>query len=272
MTTDSTGLMVKNLIVKRDELPIVRDVSLLCPPGEVTVLLGANGAGKTTFLDAIAGVIPVAGGTVTLDGFEIQHLRKDRRATHGLAYVEQGRSIFPDLTVEENLKLATRKGAGYESAFELFPELKARQGVAAQLVSGGEQQMLVLARAIVSSPKVLLIDEMSQGLAPVIVKRLLPFVVNAADQGIAVLLVEQFASLALHFGDTAHVMTGGKIVLSGSCAELATDPERVRHAYLHGSSNSSGPNGQMPETKAQPMAVAGAIGQIDSSTSVGSKA
>ena len=232
--TATGGLLIEYLTATRDDIPVVRDVSLACPVGQVTVLLGANGAGKTTLLDAIAGVIPIAGGKVLLDGVEIQRFRKERRARSGLAYVEQGRSIFPDLTVDENLDVSAR-GESIESVFDLFPELKARRQVASQLLSGGEQQMLVLARAVVSRPKVLLIDEMSQGLAPVIIKRLLPFVVNAAEQGVAVLLVEQFASLALKIGDQGHVMTGGKIVLSGPCSELVGQPERVRQAYLHGS-------------------------------------
>jgi branched-chain amino acid transport system ATP-binding protein len=231
--TTTGGLVVEHLTAKREEIPVVRDISLSVPAGKVTVLLGANGAGKTTLLDAIAGVIPVAAGEVFLDGVEIQKMRKERRSRAGLAYVEQGRSIFPELTVEENL-LVSARGRSIEGVFELFPELRQRRQVAAQLISGGEQQMLVLARAVVSQPKVLLIDEMSQGLAPVIVKRLLPFVVTAAQQGMAVLLVEQFAHLALQIGDVGHVMTNGKIVLSGPCRELAAQPDQVHRAYMQG--------------------------------------
>lgn len=229
-------LVIENLTVKRGELPIVRDVSLEVPGGKVTVLLGSNGAGKSTLLDGVSGVIPVASGSVTLDGDPIQNLRRDKRAARGLAYVEQGRTIFSNLTVTENLSVAVKRGQSYDEAFDLFPELKDRTNIQAQMLSGGEQQMLVLARAIVSEPKVLLIDEMSQGLAPVIVKRLLPIVTAAADRGIAVLLVEQFAHLALGIGDRASILSVGTVVLEGSCADLLERPDEVRRAYLQGES------------------------------------
>ena len=240
--TATGGLSIQGLTATREQIPVVRNLSLEVPTGEVTVLLGMNGAGKTTLLDAVAGVIPVAAGKVILDGVEIQGLRKERRARSGLAYVEQGRSIFPELTVDENLMVSAR-GGDIEGMFDLFPELKQRRNIAAQLISGGEQQMLVLARAVASKPKVLLIDEMSQGLAPVIIKRLLPFVRSVAQQGIAVLLVEQFAHLALRIGDTGHVMTGGELVLSGPCKELAARPDVVRRAYLHGKAQIDEPVG-----------------------------
>jgi branched-chain amino acid transport system ATP-binding protein len=240
--TATGGLSIQGLTALREQIPVVRKVDLEVPAGQVTVLLGMNGAGKTTLLDAVSGVIPVTSGKVLLDGAEIHGLRKERRARAGLAYVEQGRSIFPELTVDENLMISAR-GASILETFELFPELKARRNVPAQLISGGEQQMLVLARAVVSQPKVLLIDEMSQGLAPVIVKRLMPFVASVAQKGIAVLLVEQFAHLALKIGTTGHVMTGGEIVLSGPCAELAETPDKVRRAYLHGKARIDEPAG-----------------------------
>jgi branched-chain amino acid transport system ATP-binding protein len=240
--TSTGGLSIQGLTATREQIQVVRNVSLECPAGEVTVLLGMNGAGKTTLLDAVSGVIPLTSGKVLIEGREIHHLRKEGRVRAGLAYVEQGRSIFPELTVDENLQVSAR-GNSIAEVFELFPELNARRNVAAQLISGGEQQMLVLARAVVSKPKVLLIDEMSQGLAPVIVKRLMPFVASVAEQGIAVLLVEQFAHLALKIGHTGHVMTGGEIVLSGPCAELAIQPDKVRRAYLHGKAQIDEPSG-----------------------------
>jgi branched-chain amino acid transport system ATP-binding protein len=227
-------LSIDGVTVKRGELTIVRDVSLTCPEGQVTVLLGANGAGKTTLMDAVAGVIPVERGTITLGSQAVQRLPRDRRAARGLAYVEQGRTVFAGLTVQENLAVAARGARNTAQAYELFPELEVRKQVTAQMLSGGEQQMLVLARAIVSQPRVLLIDEMSQGLAPVIVKRMVPFVETAARSGIAVLLVEQFASLALSIGVHAHVMSVGNIVLSGSCQDLLARPDDVRRAYFAG--------------------------------------
>jgi len=233
-------LVVESVTVKRGELAVVRGVSLSVPAGKVTVLLGSNGAGKSTLLDGISGVIPIASGKVTLDGEPIHELRRDRRAARGLAYVEQGRTIFSNLTVLENLAVAVKRGQSYDDAFVLFPELKDRRGIRAQMLSGGEQQMLVLARAIVSEPKVLLIDEMSQGLAPVIVKRLLPIVTAAADRGMAVLLVEQFAHLALGIGDRASILSVGTVVLEGSCSDLLERPDDVRHAYLQGESTAAG--------------------------------
>jgi branched-chain amino acid transport system ATP-binding protein len=231
-----TDLHVTDVSVAHGELTVVRDVSLHCPAGEVTVLLGANGAGKSSLLDAIAGVIPVASGTVSLGDTQIQRLPRARRAGQGLAYVEQGRSIFGALTVEENLAVVAGNRSKVGQVYELFPELKPRRKIAAQMLSGGEQQMLVLARAIVSEPQVLMIDEMSQGLAPVIVKRLMPFVQDAAHRGIAVLLVEQFANLALRIGQHAYVLSVGRIALEGRCADLLNRPDDVRRAYMAGGS------------------------------------
>jgi branched-chain amino acid transport system ATP-binding protein len=239
----SAGLSVRGVTAQRGELPVVKDVSLECPPGKVTVLLGANGAGKSTLLDAIAGVIGVADGTIAIDDVEIHRARRERRAQGGLAYVEQGRTIFPDLSAEDNLRVAARDDGEIESAFELFPELASRRAVDAHLLSGGEQQMLVLARGILARPRVLMIDEMSQGLAPVIVQRLLPFVQTAAEKGIAVLLVEQFAALALSIGDVAYVLTCGRIVLAEPCASLSNDPARLHAAYLLGAAAVAGPAG-----------------------------
>jgi branched-chain amino acid transport system ATP-binding protein len=231
-------LKIDGVSVARGELTVVRGVHLPCPAGKVTVLLGANGAGKTSLLDAIAGVIPVTGGTITLGGRPIHRLARDRRAGLGLSYVEQGRSIFGALTVEENLAVVAGRSTKVERAYELFPELKPRRKVAAQMLSGGEQQMLVLGRAIVGEPEVLLIDEMSQGLAPVIVKRLMPFVETAARSGIAVLLVEQFAHMALRIGDRAYVLSVGSIVLQGEAKDLVNRPDDVRRAYFAGEKGS----------------------------------
>lgn len=227
----SAGLVIDDVTVFRGELPIIRNVSLSAPPGEVTVLLGANGAGKSTLLDAVAGVIPTRSGRILLDGAEIGSMRRDRRSRSGLAYVEQGRTIFGELTVEENLAVASADGS-VSDAYKLFPELIQRRAVVAQMLSGGEQQMVVLARALLSRPKVLMIDEMSQGLAPVVVRRLLPFVESAAQAGIAVVLVEQFAALALSIGSRAKVLSVGQIVLEGSCVELKDRMGEVQRAYF----------------------------------------
>ena len=244
------GLIIEDARVNRGELEVVHGVSLRVPPGQVTVLLGANGAGKTSLLDAVAGVIPLAGGRVTMDGEEIHALKRDRRSKVGLAYVEQGRTIFPDLTVEENLEVAVQRGGSVAEAFELFPELTPRRTVESQMLSGGEQQMLVLARALVSRPKALLIDELSQGLAPVIVRRLMPYVARAAAEGIAVLLVEQFAPLALGIGDTAYVMNVGRVVIEEPAQELLAKPDVLHAAYLTGATEGERQNGNGPAVPA----------------------
>jgi branched-chain amino acid transport system ATP-binding protein len=225
------GLQVDKLSILRGEALIVHEVSLVAPPGEVTVLLGANGAGKTTLLEALSGVIPSQSGTITLGGRPLQQASRVHRARAGLQHVEQGRVVFPSLTVEENLRVGAN-GAAIEPAFALFPELVKRRTIAASQLSGGEQQMVVLARAILRKPSVLLVDEMSLGLAPLVVKRLMPLMRNLADGGMGVLLVEQFAQLALSIGDTALVMNQGRIVHRAACAELLRQPEVLQAAYL----------------------------------------
>ncbi|MUN38842.1 MULTISPECIES: ABC transporter ATP-binding protein [Actinomadura] len=224
-------LKLEDVAVARGAAPIVRDVTLTVPAGEVTVLLGPNGAGKTTLLEAVAGVLPIASGRLTGDGDDLAGLDRVARARRGIALVEQGRTVFTQLTVAENLRVV-RRGGGPDRTAELFPELDKRMDVPAGLLSGGEQQMVVLARALAMSPSVLLIDEMSLGLAPVIVKRLLPAVRQLADEGVAVLLVEQFATLALEIADTAHVLAGGRVTHSGPAAPLRKSPELLHAAYL----------------------------------------
>jgi branched-chain amino acid transport system ATP-binding protein len=225
------GLQLRDVSVRRGPFPIIHDLTLDVPAGEVTVLLGPNGAGKTTLLEAISGILPIAHGTISTSDTEIQRLSRVRRARHGLAHVEQGRTVFTGLTVLENLMVADR-GVGVEEAFELFPALRSRSDSSAGLLSGGEQQMLVLARALLSRPSVLVIDELSLGLAPIIVHGLLPVVRRLADTGVAVLLVEQYAPLALEIGDGVHVLNRGRVVASGTCTEMAEKPDVLRRAYL----------------------------------------
>ena len=227
----SGSLSVVDLSVSRGEAKIVHEVNLEVPMGAVTVLLGPNGAGKTTLLEAVSGVIPVTAGTLRLAGQEIQRLSRVGRSRLGLAHVEQGRAVFPSLTVEENLTVGDRAN-NLEPAFKLFPELEKRRRIAAGKLSGGEQQMVVLARAILGRPKVLLVDEMSLGLAPLIVRRLMPVMRSLADDGMAVLLVEQFAQLALSIGDQALVMNQGRVQHSGPCQDFLRDPNLLRDAYL----------------------------------------
>ncbi|HEY4095520.1 MAG TPA: ABC transporter ATP-binding protein [Baekduia sp.] len=227
-----SGLRLTALCVPRVGFTIVREVDLHAPAGEVTVLLGPNGAGKTTLLEAVSGLIPSNGGKIELDGVDITRASRVRRARAGLAHVEQGRTVFAELTTQENLRVAAIDDDAERAALAHFPELEQRLHVAAGLLSGGEQQMLVIARALASRPSMLLVDEASSGLAPVIVRRLMPVFRQLADDGIGVLLVEQFAALALGIGDQGHVLNRGQIRLSGPCEELAAEPARLREAYL----------------------------------------
>ncbi|MCY4665367.1 MAG: ABC transporter ATP-binding protein [Acidimicrobiaceae bacterium] len=224
-------LRVEGLQVDRLGQPVVRGVDLSVASGQVTVLLGANGAGKSTLLDGISGVVRPSAGRVLLDGEDITRSSRQHRVHAGLAYVQQGRTVFEALTVEENF-LVTAGRADLSPAFELFPELKARAAIAAGLLSGGEQQMVVLGRAALRQPRVLMIDELSLGLAPVVIDRMLQAVEHMAGTGVAMLLVEQFADRALSVGDSAVVMTRGHIVLRGAASHIRKQPDRLRAAYL----------------------------------------
>ena len=225
-------LDVTDVTIERAHLPIVRSASLTVEPGAVAVLLGANGAGKTTLLEGVSGAIGIRSGQVTLAGRRIDRMRVYRRARAGLAHVEQNRTVFRELSTADNLRAACPADGSIEEAFELFPELRRQQRVPAGLLSGGEQQMLTVARALVGRPKVLLIDEMSLGLAPVVVRRLVRAVRELAGTGVGVLLVEQFAALALSIADHAYVLAKGEIVFDGAPGELAGDEELLRRLYL----------------------------------------
>lgn len=224
------SLRVEGLCVARGEAVVVREVSFSVPLGEVTVLLGPNGAGKTSLLEALSGILPIQAGRLELCGREMSRASRVVRARAGLSHVQQGRVVFPTLSVEENLRVGARDGL--EEAFRLFPELEKRRHTPAGQLSGGEQQMVVLARAILSRPQVLLVDEMSLGLAPLVVKRLLPVLKGLAERGVGVLLVEQFARLALSLGHQALVMSQGRLVYSGLASALLRQPELLQWAYL----------------------------------------
>ena len=235
-------LAIENLEVVYDDVVLVlRGVSLRLPEGGIVALLGANGAGKTTLLRAISGLLPIHRGSVTkgevrLDDQRINGLDPSRIVAQGLAQVMEGRRILAELTVEENLRLGahTNQG-GMEEAFErvygLFPILAARRGSRAGFLSGGEQQMLAMGRALMSGPRYLLLDEPSLGLAPRLVGQVREFIAEINGQGTSVLLVEQNATLALSLADHGYVIETGAIVMDKPAAELAQH-EDVREFYL----------------------------------------
>ena len=243
-------LRIEKLVVERGGRAVVRGVSIDVVPGEVTALLGPNGAGKSSMVLAVGGVLRPAGGTITLGENTLSGRRPERIRRAGVAIVPEGRRLLPLLTVRENLGVATyslsRSEAkqGLNTALELFPELQKRLDVPGRLLSGGEQQMLVLAQALVSQPKYLFIDELSLGLAPVVVQRLLPTIQEVASTGVGVLLIEQFATVALGLANNAYIMEGGRIQFSGTAAQLKEDPSLLHSAYLlRGSVGQNGGNG-----------------------------
>ena len=214
--------------------PVLRNVNISLEPGTVLALLGPNGAGKTTLMLTIAGLRAPLAGQIGLGGVPVRPGSPRAAVKAGLVLVPDDRSLFKSLTVTENLKLASRRGATtIETIFDYFPELKRRVKVAAGNLSGGEQQMLAIGRALMQDPKVLLVDELSMGLAPVIVEALLPVIRRVADDtGAACVIVEQHVMLALEIADTAMVLAHGDVALHGDAKELAAKEARIERAYL----------------------------------------
>ncbi len=231
-------LSIENVSVARGPRNVVHDVTIAVPPGEVTTLLGPNGAGKSSLALACAGLARVTTGWIYLEGNDIANHRPEKIRAAGMSVVPEGRRLLPNLSVEENLAVSTfslgKKAAaeGLQYTLSLFPELEKRWNVQGRLLSGGEQQMVVLAQALVSRPKVLLVDELSLGLAPIVVKRLIPTLADVAASGVAVLLIEQFAHVALSLANAAYVLEGGRVRYTGSAAELTERPELLHSAYL----------------------------------------
>jgi branched-chain amino acid transport system ATP-binding protein len=214
---------------------ILQGVDLELPKGRIAGLLGRNGVGKTTTVKTIMGLVPPSAGSVALDGQVITAWPPHRIARAGVAYVPEGRLIFPDLTVIENIKVAERSPARawpIPRLLELFPSLRERQANRGSQLSGGEQQMLAVARALVSDPKVLLLDEPSQGLAPLVVRELAQVIRHLRDQGVTILLIEQNMKLAEAIADELHIMVKGRIVYSAERDRFRREAADVRSRYL----------------------------------------
>ena len=240
--------MLRDLTVERGGRAVVKDVSVEIAAGQVTALLGPNGAGKSTLVLAVGGVLRPKAGAVLMDGTDLDRRRPERIRQAGVAIVPEGRRLLPDLTVADNLRVASyaltreQAQAGRDRVLELFPQLAQRLTATARTLSGGEQQMVVLAQALICQPRYLLIDELSLGLAPVVVSRLIPVIAAVAESGAGVLLIEQFATVALGLAHHAHIMEGGRIRFSGLASELRDHPDLLRSAYLLRGSNVQGPS------------------------------
>jgi len=240
MTDTIDTLEIRDLQVARGGRPVLLGVSLDIPAGEITTLLGPNGAGKSTLVLTIGGALPSTAGSITLAGEELRGAKPERIRGAGVAVVPEGRRLLPSLSVLDNLRIATYNLAadeaesGVAQALELFPELNKRADTSARSLSGGEQQMVVLAQALASKPRIVIVDELSLGLAPVVVKRLMPVLEQIADAGAGVLLIEQFAHVALALANRAYVLEGGRIQYSGTAAELRDNPDLLHSAYLLG--------------------------------------
>ncbi|MEI4194565.1 ABC transporter ATP-binding protein [Roseovarius sp. E0-M6] len=231
-------LEMKGVAVNYGKINAIRDISIAVPEGKIVTIIGGNGAGKTTTLRAMSGMRPIAAGEITFEGQRIDGLPASKVVAHGIAHVPEGRRIFPNMTVEENLRTGAflRRdkdaiAADLDDVYTRFARLKERRGQRAQTMSGGEQQMLAIGRALMSRPRLLLMDEPSMGLAPVIVEEIAAIIEEINGQGLSVVLVEQNAELALELADHAYVLESGNLALEGPADELH-DNEHVRAAYL----------------------------------------
>ena len=231
-------LDVRNLHAGYGEVAVLRDVSFAVTDGAITALIGSNGSGKTTMMRAVAGLLPARSGRIDFAGRDLTHARPSERVEAGLALVPEGRLVFPEFTVEDTLRVGaycTRARAGMAERkaqmYALFPRLYERRRSPAGALSGGEQQMLAIARGLMSAPSLLLLDEPSLGLAPVVVAQLFDAIVAIAKSGVAVCLVEQDVNLSLEIADYAYVLENGAIVLRGPARELIQS-DQVRTSYL----------------------------------------
>ena len=231
-------LEIKDLNVFYGAIHALKGISLTVDEGELVSLIGANGAGKTTTLHTISGLLPAASGSITLDGKDLQKVAPNKIIGMGLAHVPEGRHVFARMTVEENLRMGAyiikdqkKISENLENVYSHFPRLKERSRQLAGTLSGGEQQMLATGRALMTNPKIVLMDEPSMGLSPLLVKEIFSIIQELHESGITILLVEQNAKMALAVSDRAYVLETGTIAMSGKAADLAED-DRVRKAYL----------------------------------------
>ncbi len=231
-------LKIDNINVYYGQIHALKNVSLEVKPNEIVALIGANGAGKTTTLRTVSGLLRSKTGSITLMGEDISKVRADKLVSKGLAHVPEGRHVFLQMTVQENLEMGafTNKSnvkAGIEDVFQRFPRLMHRKNQIAGTLSGGEQQMLAMGRALMSKPKILMLDEPSMGLAPILVQQIFDIISELHKAGTTILLVEQNAEMALQIADRAYVLESGRIKLSGTGKELA-DSDEIKKAYLGG--------------------------------------
>ncbi|KAA1423434.1 ABC transporter ATP-binding protein [Mumia zhuanghuii] len=231
-------LEINNISVHYGRIQALHDISISVEEGEIVTLIGANGAGKTTTMRSLAGLLNLSSGSVTFEGEDISKLPGHKRVVRGISLTPEGRGIFPAMTVRENLEMGTYAlkerstvDESYDRVFELFPRLKEREAQSGGTLSGGEQQMLAIGRALMGRPKVLLLDEPSMGLAPQFIKQIFSIISQVNAQGMTVLLVEQNANQALSRADRAYVLETGRITRSGTGPELLADPA-VKEAYL----------------------------------------
>lgn len=230
-------LAIDNLTSRYGRIEVLHGISIRVPKGEIVTLVGSNGAGKSTLMRAISGVQPIASGSIRFDDKAIDRLRPHQRVAAGIAQVPEGRQVFAPLTIEENLQLGaivrrdSEVRADLDEIYGMFPALAERRAVLSGNLSGGQQQMLAIGRALMARPRLLLLDEPSMGLAPVLVEQIFTIISGLKASGLTVLLVEQNANAALAIADRGYVLETGRIVMSGLGNELMND-QRVRSAYL----------------------------------------
>ena len=231
-------LEVKDLYVNYGAIEAIKGISFTVQPGEIVTLIGANGAGKTTTLHTISGLVKAKSGSITYNGTDLQKIDPSKIISLGIAHVPEGRHVFPEMTVEENLQMGAfisknkeETAAAMQDVYEKFPRLRERRRQLAWSMSGGEQQMLAIGRALMGKPKLLMLDEPSMGLAPIVIDELFEKIVEVNKTGVPILMVEQNANLALRVSNRAYILDRGRITAEGPSQSLLKDP-KVREAYL----------------------------------------